>query len=1812
MTISFSDEYGLEEPIFRPIEVTEVTAVQEAPTLSGTYQEDWQPAVDEKSLTLETDTVMPIKPHYEATAKESTFIKAPTIEIETPSSSSASSSDDEDRETTSKETERVGPDEEIMDKGKESSSSESETEDKEMKVVKPDKIDTEKGKSSSSSSSSDEDDRDKHEAETKSLVEKEVKVEPIKHELLEGETDLDAVMLKTEAQIITTETVTLESVEVEEPEYDSNLDTVIRELKKIEKGELPELPPGYHLDDKQDSTLLETVVTSETSQIESSEIRPDVSKEPVEKSERGIVDKDLKEKLEEKSSSSSSSSDDEEFFEASSETPDRDKFPKFKTPEVTESVSVPDQSRISEISLEPNFIQAEPTEEFIIPPKVQEAGKSEPELTESEAGKKVEEAPKEDDTKHVHKKKVTFDVPDKETDSSSSESESENDTSDKEDEKSSSSDSGTEEQGGIHMHKEDSKLDKTDENKREDIQTTDLDADMEDTEPKLLSFTDSSEQQSLSFIETVSADRKDRIAVLEKSERADFKEKSESSNSSSESEDSENEPTSYNISKDSGHSSSDEESELSKKDKEHDKSDVVSDATEIRYKGTKVTEMIEVTQVSKQELVEGETDLDAVMLSPETKFISQEIQGEEEAEVDTILDTVIRELKKIEKGELPELPPGYGRDETIEISESSHLESTQYTLGSSVGGSDLSSRFETETDSVLMETPDKGLSDKDTEYVEIPKQSGKPLIETNIDELVEELEANVKGSVEKRTLSSSSSESDEQDKQIEGELMKPKLYKTPDIGTFDEKKVEEQDSEISIAEPIVVDDPDKFICIYPVPEVAPRAESPELIPISIVTEGVPDEKHRRSSTSSSSSSDHESSEQPIIIKEEKPWQCIYPIAPSTEITDQEPVPEFSAREPVEDIKEKVPSRKSSTSSSSSSDHDELETKVVVTEEKPWQCIYPIAPEMERESPEAPKQEPPPEVIEEKPWQCIYPITPSAELTEQPEFREEEPHEISVDDKPIVIKEEKPWQCIYPIAPNTETNEQPAFTEGEPDEKITEKMPSRKSSTSKSSSSDHEESDKEIKPVLTSTEKEPDSEKRDPEIKIDQPIVIEAEKPWQCIYPIAPEMKRESPEQPEQEPPPEVTEEKPWQCIYPIAPEMGSSERVDKEKDSSSSESDTEEKEVKGIESAKIEIEKEKTSSSSSSSDEEDQDNQETKTKVVVTEEKPWQCIYPIAPEMERESPEPPEQEPPPEVTEEKPWQCIYPIAPSAELTEQPEFREEEPHEISVDDKPIVIKEEKPWQGIYPIAPNAELTEQPEFREEEPHEISVDDKPIVIKEEKPWQCIYPIAPSTESTEQPEFTVGEPDKKITEKVPSRKSSTSSSSSSDEDEALPGIKPSLPSTEKETTRVESIIVHDKPPVIKKSDIPKASVKDDTEMKTSSSSSSSEDEDDAKDGKLKFTTTISARQAKGEPLVTDLDAKTAEPTEIKTEPKERGSSSSSSDDEAKIKPPVTDLDEDICKSDNPPDTVKEKTRSRSSSESSSSSSDDEKDRKPKFENSDDDVSVPKSLETDLDVDEPLPDTAKMKPKKEIETDIDAVEPEPVSFPDKADKPKSLPVSDVMETDLDAPDDDIVPEAEPVVESFEPLHSPDVEFAPKHYSDVPFETNVDTMEPEYTAYSIKSAIPVEAPESETKPPEDEVYCETSFTVVRRTKVKQSYASDKTDRQPTMVEEAIQQSGKTPAITDAPDTAGKRHRTESLSDEEEEEHPSKRQEFEPAEELVFGEDEAVPPAQEYILIEPTILHDKTEVRTEHYRKEMPYIPGDDASHTPDDTGILIA
>ena len=1483
--------------------------MQAVPAHTSTYGEDWQPAVDEKSPILETDIVTQIPPTDEVRVREfpsadreearrsgsfpletgkrikdliasygptpeSKVQKAPTIEIETPSSSSPSSSDDEVSEIK-KDTSRK----EMV----ESKKSDECTEDK-TKM------------SDSSSSSSDEDDS------------------------------------KSDVKLDYTE-------------------------KKTTDGE-----------------KIETDIDTKT------------------------VDTNVEEKIKDRSSSSSSSSDNEEYFEASAEPDKSLDGPLYPKVGIAESISFPDKTETSEMNIESDIVIAKPDEEYILKQPIQ---KSKPvmEVAESRPEKKVDSekvAPTSDeimletDSKLAQKKRVTFDVPDNESGSekSSSESESdESDTSETEDKKSVSSGSSSDEQDTAKSKvpkgqqiklveikiksdeaispTEDKKyveqdietdIEKTEQSK--DIETTDLDADLEDGEPKLLSYSSASEPSSVMFIETVSAGKK-----LEHVE----KEKSSSSSESSDSEDSDKEVKSYDISKDSGHSSSDDERKLSEQDV---KPTSVTDLDEVRSSGTSVVEIIEITPVPKYELAEGETDLDAVMHKSESEMVHGDVSVDEDS--DTGLDKVISELRKIEKGELPELPPGYHEkeqpesvEEGIETTVISETTKTDvFASGTSVGDIESASRFETDVDSILIETPtDNVIVDKETEFIDIPakiskKEGEKSLVETDIDDLIVELETIEKVDIEKeRKLSSSSSSSSSADsseldkhpdqKLIDGnnlsETETKQGYKVPDTMPYSDKNVLEKDSELKFDENIVLEQPEPFVCIYPVPEPSERASSPELIAKTL--EEISDQKESPRKLSSSSSS---SNEEKIIIEQKEPWACIYPIEPSERVLS----PELKAK--TSDEEEVRETSRRSSSSSSSSDQEIPDEKIVIEQKEPWACIYPIEPSERVPSPE----------LEAK----------------------------SSDEKEV-----------------TET--------------------SRRSSSSSSSS------DQEIP---------------------DEKIVIEQKEPWTCIYPIEPSERVPSP-------------------------------------DLKAKTSD--EKEVRET--------SRRSSSSSSSSD------QEIPGEIIVIEQK-------------------------------EPWTCIYPIAKPSESAPSPELITKTTEEIT-DEKDVTESSRRSSSCSSSSAQE------------------IPDEKIVLEQTEPWVCIYPVPEPAERASSPELTPktleelpGEKD--VTE--PSHKSS-SSSSSSNEDEI-----PKASFTEKETMRVESVITSETPKVIKKpSELEKTVVEE-----TGSATSPGET-----DGKEK-------------------------------ERKESISSESSSDDDNKAKTLVTDLDEDF----RAPKAEKRKTPStKSSSSSSPSSSDNETETKQKSPMLVEKIPAPKSLETDLDAVEPLP---------VIETPgIEDV----LHRPDLQTDVQNYPKTEMLETDLDAPDEmfEHEPEPESVIETIEPLQSPDTEFAPKHYPDMPFETNVDTMEPEYSAYSIKSVIPVESPvkEGEEHPPEDEVYCETSFTVVRRTKVKQTYATDQTERQPTMIEQAIQKGSKVPALTETPDLSGKRHRSDSLSDEEEIDHPSKRQEFDTDEgrSNVLGEDEAAPPAREYIVIEPTLLTDKTEVKTEYYKREVPYVQTDKlvGSYDEQDTGI---
>lgn len=237
----------------------------------------------------------------------------------------------------------------------------------------------------------------------------------------------------------------------------------------------------------------------------------------------------------------------------------------------------------------------------------------------------------------------------------------------------------------------------------------------------------------------------------------------------------------------------------------------------------------------------------------------------------------------------------------------------------------------------------------------------------------------------------------------------------------------------------------------------------------------------------------------------------------------------------------------------------------------------------------------------------------------------------------------------------------------------------------------------------------------------------------------------------------------------------------------------------------------------------------------------------------------------------------------------------------------------------------------------------------------------------------------------------------------------------------------------------------------------------------------------------------------------------------------------------------------------------------------------------------------------------------------DGNDKPENK-VPEIIETDLDAAfeaenkPEIAVPEVTgekhfPVVE--EPLSAP-VVMEPQ---ETPFESDIGSSRPEYVTEQYHSAIPVErGPDGEGPPDKDEVYCETTLTVVRRVKVKQAYGSDKTEKQPTMIEQGLGSKSEQPKIVDISDLdvhPGKRSRSpsESLDDG----HDVKRRETELVEER-----ETVPPAKEFIYAFPPSLMDQPDQVYEEYIRIPPYVPqqgsGSDADRSGDSSddgaGIL--
>ena len=109
---------------------------------------------------------------------------------------------------------------------------------------------------------------------------------------------------------------------------------------------------------------------------------------------------------------------------------------------------------------------------------------------------------------------------------------------------------------------------------------------------------------------------------------------------------------------------------------------------------------------------------------------------------------------------------------------------------------------------------------------------------------------------------------------------------------------------------------------------------------------------------------------------------------------------------------------------------------------------------------------------------------------------------------------------------------------------------------------------------------------------------------------------------------------------------------------------------------------------------------------------------------------------------------------------------------------------------------------------------------------------------------------------------------------------------------------------------------------------------------------------------------------------------------------------------------------------------------------------------------------------------------------------------------------------------------------------------------PEYVAEQFHAAIPVETPPDQEGPPPDEVYCETTYTVVRRVKVKQRYETDKTERQlTTTIERLAQQKDNLPLIGgDGNRTTGTNKRSRSSSSSSESDslyHTNKKLELDP-------------------------------------------------------------
>ncbi|XP_052770358.1 ankyrin-2-like isoform X10 [Mya arenaria] len=238
------------------------------------------------------------------------------------------------------------------------------------------------------------------------------------------------------------------------------------------------------------------------------------------------------------------------------------------------------------------------------------------------------------------------------------------------------------------------------------------------------------------------------------------------------------------------------------------------------------------------------------------------------------------------------------------------------------------------------------------------------------------------------------------------------------------------------------------------------------------------------------------------------------------------------------------------------------------------------------------------------------------------------------------------------------------------------------------------------------------------------------------------------------------------------------------------------------------------------------------------------------------------------------------------------------------------------------------------------------------------------------------------------------------------------------------------------------------------------------------------------------------------------------------------------------------------------------------------------------------------------------SVEPKPLVEPDSNAETKGRKNSDSPSSS--SSENEPLVETQPVIETdldadFNKDQQPVDQYPNEPFTSKPaplLETNVDDIAPIYVTEQYHSAMPVERPpeeDVEDRPPKDEVYCETTLTVVRRVKVKQKYGSDKTEKQPTPIEQSLGKKVEPPRITDVTDLdphgditdldphGDKRERSDSNKFDEG--HDKKRRETDR-----YREKEAIPPAQEFIFVDPILVLDQPETVREHYERRMPFAP----------------